>query len=214
MNQPPSSSIRFDWIAPVYDALAFLVFGQRLQRAQAVFLKQIPANSSVLLVGGGTGRLLAQLLAQCQPATILYLEPSARMVALATERMLPTAGSVEFRVGDEMSLRDGERFDVIITPFVLDLFTNETLKNHLIPRLLVTLKPDGLWLVTDFTGTSVWWQRALLWTMIRFFRLTTGIEARHLADWQQVLARSGLVRQQQQLRVGGMVSTEVWRRAD
>ncbi|WP_332369452.1 hypothetical protein [Spirosoma telluris] len=56
------------------------------------------------------------------------------------------------------------------------------------------------------------WQKALLWTMIRFFRLTAGIKVKRLADWQKLLAESGLSREKQQTQVGGMVSTEVWKK--
>jgi ubiquinone/menaquinone biosynthesis C-methylase UbiE len=204
----------FDLVAPVYDALASVVFGQRLQRAQLVWLNEIPAGATVLIIGGGTGQLLEPLLNQCQPSRVLYLETSARMLARASQRMVRHGllGTVEFRLGDETTLQDDEPFDVIITPFLLDLFTGTTLRTRLIPRLLAILKPAGLWLVTDFVNTSVWWQKALLWSMIRFFQLTASIETQQLTDWQQSLNQAGLMRRKQSYWVGGMVSTEVWTR--
>lgn len=214
MNTQTTVNRTFDWIAPVYDGLAFVVFGRQLQRAQAVFLDQIPADASVLLLGGGTGWLLEQVLTRCRPKRVVYLDASAQMVARASRRMVQRAimGSVEFRVGNETKLKPGERFDLILTPFVLDLFTEQTLRSQLIPHLLSVLKPGGLWLVTDFVQTQVWWQRALLWMMICFFRLTAGIEARHLSDWQGLLTESGLICQERRRQVGGMVSAEVWMR--
>lgn len=202
----------FNWISPIYDALAFVVFGRKLQQAQALFLSAIPPKASVLLVGGGTGWLLEQVLVRCRPERVLYLETSSRMVARATRRMAHKSllGMVEFRVGDETSLRSGEQFDVVITPFLLDLFSENTLQIRLIPRLLSALKPGGMWLVTDFVAPSVWWQKILLWAMIRFFRLIAGIETRKLANWQQYLADAGLVLQARKSQVGGMVSAEVW----
>ena len=211
MKSNPNTGGNFDWIAPLYDALAFVVFGRKLQRAQVFFLDQIPSNSTVLMVGGGTGWLLRRVLVQCKPKRVVYLEASARMLARAGKRMVRAeeTGSVEFRVGDESSLTN-EPFDVIITPFVLDVFSEATLQTRFIPRLKNVLKSNGLWLVTDFVNTPVGWQRALLWTMIRFFRLTTGMQAKRLANWQQLLAGAGLTCQNQQSRVGGMVSAEVW----
>lgn len=211
MKSETNTGGNFDWIAPLYDAFAFVVFGRRLQRAQVIFLNQIPIGSVVLIVGGGTGRLLQRVLTGCHPKHVLYLEASARMVARASKRIIRAedTGSVTFRVGDERSLTT-EQFDVILTPFVLDVFNEETLQTQFIPRLQAALKPGGLWLVTDFVNTPTAWQRALLWTMIRFFRLTTGMQAQQLADWQQLLAEAGLIRRKQQAQVGGMVSTEVW----
>ena len=208
----------FNWIAPVYDSLSWLVFGRRLQRAQTVFLDQIPdadtsgVGVSLLLLGGGTGELLTHILAKRPDCHVVYLEPSARMVALATRRILhhPGPAMVIFRVGDETTLHPDERFDAVITPFVLDLFTEETLQRRIIPRLRQTLKPGGIWLVTDFINTNQWWQQGLLWVMIRFFNLTASIEARTLANWQQALRNAGLARQREQLAVWNMVATEVW----
>ena len=202
----------FDWISPVYDALAFVVFGRKLQQAQLTFLNQIPDKATILLVGGGTGWLLEHVLTQCKPRRVVYLELSGQMVAKASQRMVKNAvlGSVEFRVGDVRDLSTDEQFDIVITPFVLDLFPESILQTDVIPRLLRILKPTSLWLVTDFVTTHVWWQKALLWSMIRFFRLTAGIEATQLPDWQRFLAEAGLIRQESQPHVGGMVRAEVW----
>ncbi|MFD2934458.1 class I SAM-dependent methyltransferase [Spirosoma flavum] len=209
-----STSGDFNWIAPVYDALAFTVFGHKLQRAQLVFLDQIPTATSVLIVGGGTGWLLEQVLLRCQPKRVVYLETSTQMLARASRRMVHKSllGSVEFRLGDETTLLPGEPFDVIITPFVLDLFSETTLQVNFIPQLLSVLKPTGQWFVTDFVQTDSWWQKALLWSMIRFFGLTAGIRVGALADWQQCMARAGLTLRARKPQVGGMVSTEVWKR--
>ena len=45
----------FNYIAPFYDTLCQLVFGQRVKNAQIESLKFIPANSTILIAGGGTG---------------------------------------------------------------------------------------------------------------------------------------------------------------
>ncbi|GAB2540753.1 class I SAM-dependent methyltransferase [Spirosoma aerophilum] len=212
MGVKPPPGGNFNWIAPLYDGLAFVVFGHQLKRAQIAYLNRIPVGASVLIVGGGTGWLLEQVLRHCQPGQVVYLETSAQMVARASQRILKkmVPGSVDFRVGDEHRLRPGEQFDVIMTPFVLDLFSESTLLDQFIPSLLTTLNPTGLWSVTDFVNPPSAWQKALLWFMIRFFRLTAGIEARKLVDWQQCLNKSGLRSMDRQSRVGGMVSAEVW----
>ncbi|GAB3882085.1 class I SAM-dependent methyltransferase [Spirosoma agri] len=212
MSEITDSSAGFDWVAPVYDRIASLVFGRKLQQAQVVFLDAIPANASVLLVGGGTGWLLEQLLIQRKPRRVLYLEASARMVALSSQRMIETEtlGSVEFRVSSDITRPINEQFDVVITPFLLDLFPEVKLRDSLIPQLRNALDPTGIWLVTDFIRTDVWWQKALLWSMIQFFRLTAGIETKRLANWQARLIEAGLSCQNRQARVAGMVSTEVW----
>jgi ubiquinone/menaquinone biosynthesis C-methylase UbiE len=213
MEHTPAGKPNFDWVAPFYDSLAFLVFGHRLQRAQVVFLNQIPANARILIVGGGTGWLLQQVLTHCQPSQVVYLETSARMLTRASRRVINhnVAGSVVFLVGDETCLKPEESFDVIITPFVLDLFTEKYLQSTLIPHLYNRLKAGGIWLATDFVPFVTGWHKLLLWAMIRFFRLTTGMKTRQLADWQKLLAETSLRRSEQKEQISGMVSTEVWR---
>ncbi len=213
MEHTPAGKADFNWVAPFYDFLAFLVFGHRLQRAQVVFLNQVPANARILILGGGTGWLLQQVLTLCQPGQVLYLESSAKMLALASKRVINhnVVGSVTFRVGDETCLKPEESFDVIITPFVLDVFTEKYLQSTLIPQFYNRLKTGGIWLATDFVPSVTGWRKMLLWTMVRFFQLTTGMKTRQLADWQKLLAESGLQLSQKKAQVGGMVSTEVWR---
>lgn len=207
-----SPAADFNRIAPVYDALKRLVFGQALERAQTVFLDRIPPGASVLIVGGGTGLLLEPLFITNPQNRIVYLEASARMLTRASRRILnhQLPGTVEFRLGDETTLQSGERFDVVITPFVLDLFTEETLQTRLLPRLRRALKPGGQWLVTDFVPPVGYGQKILIQSMIRFFRLTANIEACTLADWQKLMTETGLQRRERQSQVNGLVSAEVW----
>ncbi|GAB4025482.1 class I SAM-dependent methyltransferase [Spirosoma gilvum] len=204
----------FNAIAPIYDALAFMVFGRTLQQAQLIWLNRIPTGATILIVGGGTGWLLQQVLTRCQPRQVVYLETSSQMLARASRRILDQSvmGSVEFRLGDETSLTENDQFDVIMTPFVLDLFTASFLQTTFVPRLYRVLKPGGFWLVTDFVSTVRWWQQALLWLMIRFFRVAAGIQIRQLANWQLVLAKTGLALREQKHRFQGMVASEVWTR--
>ncbi|MCK8494304.1 class I SAM-dependent methyltransferase [Spirosoma sp. RP8] len=213
MKKITRSNVGFDWVAPIYDQLASAVFGKKLQKAQLTFLTDIPEAASILLVGGGTGWLLEQILVQCKPRRVLYLEASAKMVALASRRMAqkPLPGTVEFRVDDQLSLHPNEQFDVVITPFLLDLFTEKTVQSWLIPRLRHALRPNGRWLITDFVQTRVWWQIVLLWTMIHFFRLAANIQTKQLVDWPRLLAESGLALEKRQTHVAGMVVADVWR---
>ncbi|MEZ4686196.1 MAG: hypothetical protein R3B47_09055 [Bacteroidia bacterium] len=62
----------FNRLAPVYDFLASLVFGNRIRQAQRWLLDFIPEGSSILILGGGTGWILEELAekAHIQPCTI------------------------------------------------------------------------------------------------------------------------------------------------
>lgn len=196
----------------MYDSIKSVVFGRSLERAQSIFLDRIPAGSSVLIVGGGTGWLLEPLLTEGRTSHILYLETSVRMLALASRRVLDRQllGVIEFQLGDESTLPRGIKVDVIITPFVLDLFQAQSLRTRMLPRLKQALKPGGQWIITDFVTGAGKWQKRLIQSMIWFFRLTACIETRQLVDWQSLMAETGLRLQARQPQVGGMVSAEIW----
>ncbi|WP_141765680.1 class I SAM-dependent methyltransferase, partial [Hymenobacter coccineus] len=103
----PRLSGNFDRIAWCYDALAGLVFGGSLRAAQRAALDGLPAGAPrVLILGGGTGWVLGEVLRRRPGATVLYLEASGPMLARATARLRrerpEAAGQVEFRVGTEV----------------------------------------------------------------------------------------------------------------
>ncbi|MBC6697951.1 class I SAM-dependent methyltransferase [Hymenobacter puniceus] len=202
----------FDRVAAFYDPLARLVYGRALHTAQQAALQAgLPGGAPrVLIIGGGTGWVLLEVLHQRPQARVLYLEASPRMLARARQ-LLPTAGAaqVEFRLGTEATLLPTERFEVIVTFFLLDLFEPGRLR-QLVARLHQARQPGAPWLLADFAAPRTWWQRGLLMSMYGFFRLTTGISARSLPPIHQTLGGLGL-RPVQELRFfGGMVEAVVW----
>lgn len=216
MKKPSGPDSGFDRIAWAYDFLAFLIFGPSIKKAQAVFLGAIPLRASVLMVGGGSGWLLKQLLIRCQPSQVVYVEASGKMRALSRSaiRSLPTASSVEFRLGNETTITERACFDVVITPFFLDLFTPPRLENDILPRLFRSLRPQGLWLLTDFTPSARWHHRFLLRTMYGFFEKIARIEARHLPPYADLMVRVGLRKEQRASYYGGFIESNIWAKVE
>lgn len=204
----------FDTIASTYDPLAQLVFGRSLQRAQVSLLDRLPNGGRWLILGGGTGWLLKQVLDRCAPDHVVYLEASGQMLTLSEKRVQhhPNRNRVAFRQGTEASLSERERFTVILTPFVLDLFSEPWLAERMIPRLLQHLTPGGFWLVTDFVPTNVWWQRALVRAMLLFFRWTAGLRTNRLPDWLPLIQKR-LPSVAQEAAVNGMVLSVLFSRS-
>lgn len=202
----------FDAIAPFYDHLAHLVFGRTLERAQLSLLHQLPEGGRWLLLGGGTGWLLKHVMDRCQPDSVLYLEASGRMLDLAQKRLANQSNGqkISFRLGTEAALAAADSFDVILTPFVLDLFPERWLEQVMIPVLAGKLKPGGYWLSTDFVPTTVWWQRLLARCMLIFFGLTTGIHTTRLPDWSRLVQKKmTLIAETRSLT--GMIRSELFR---
>ena len=186
----------FDRVAWCYDALAGLVFGPALEKAQRAALAGLPTGAPhVLILGGGTGWDLTELL-RCRPqATVLYLEASRNMLARARTRLLreqpQAAAQVEFRHGTQDYLHSTDCFDAVVTFFVLDCLSSAEFAPAL-ARLWAAQRPGAPWLLADFRSAQRGWRRVLLTLMYAFFRLTTGLRARELPDLRRALRSLGL----------------------
>lgn len=204
----------FDRVAWCYDALAGLVFGSALKRAQRAALVGMPTGAPhVLILGGGTGWVLGEVLRRRPRATVLYLEASARMLARAQARLArecPSAvAQVEFRHGTQAALGPTERFDAVVTFFVLDCLAPPDVAAAL-ARLRAAQRPGAPWLLADFRPARRGWRRALLVLMYAFFRLTTGLRARELPALHPALARLGLRPTQRATFFSGAVEAVVF----
>lgn len=180
----------FNFVAPFYDPLAKLIFGNSIKNSQTWLLPFIPENATVLIIGGGTGWILEEMLKQTKTSKILYLEASEKMLQLAQKRYNQepekSGMQVEFRLGTEKDLRPEETFDVVFTGFLLDLFQSENLRK-LMQKLYAHLKPNGSWLVADFAPQNAtrFWQKSLLKVMVLFFKITAKLQADKLPEIEE-----------------------------
>lgn len=180
----------YDNSATFYDQLSRMVFGKALVEAQLYLLRQVPPNSSVLIVGGGTGWILEELSTiHYSGLNITYVEISSRMTALAQKRHTGINKVTFINDAIENTITDMP-YDVVITPFLLDSFTDETLEKAF-AHMHQQLKPKGLWLFADFQLTGKLWQTLLLKSMYFFFSILCGIETTHLPDIQNQFIKRG-----------------------
>ena len=177
----------FDRIAWVYDWLAWMVFGGRTRKAQQIYISRIPHKAKVLILGGGTGWLVKKILKRRPDIEIIYVEASPRMIKIAQKKLIDFKRNIDYRLGNERRLIEMEAVDVVITPFILDVFNEKRLKD-VFWLLDKALKPGGTWLFTDFViphGKGRNFARVLIWTMYRFFRLVCNIPGRKLLDFER-----------------------------
>ena len=180
----------YDNSASFYDGLSRLVFGNALVKAQTYFLAEIPADAKVLIIGGGTGWILEEI-AKVHPTglNIVYVEISSKMMSLSRKRNIG-ANQVEFINRAIEEVEYPEHFDVFITPFLFDNYTQEDLPATL-RHIHQMLKPGGIWLNTDFQLTGKWWQFAMLKSMLLFFKVLCGVESWRLPDVGKEFERLG-----------------------
>jgi tRNA (cmo5U34)-methyltransferase len=210
-------SSNFDHIAPYYNLLAKLVFGNSIHKAQLQFLDEIAPNSDVLVIGGGSGKFLRDLLLRCKVRRILYVESSAEMIRASKKAIsgIKQSACVEFLTGTEADIPADTFFDVVITHCFLNVFHGEELRN-LVKELLAHLKPGGLWLFSDFRISSHWfhriWQRGLISLMYCFFRVTAGLKNKTLENFDKLLGSMKLIKLEEKFFHGGMINSVCYRK--
>ncbi|HTI59784.1 class I SAM-dependent methyltransferase [Mucilaginibacter sp.] len=195
-----------------YDKLSRLIYGKSLVKAQVYLLDSIPPGCKILIVGGGTGWILEEI-AKVHSAglKITYVEVAVNMMALSKKRN--TANNEVNFINDaveNVSLTAG--YDVVITPFLFDNFTEENLQK-IFDHIHQSLKPGGVWLNTDFRLTGKWWQRILLKSMILFFRTVCRIEATKLPGIEQCFAKQDYMTIKQKTFFGDFILSTVYKQA-
>lgn len=179
----------FDRVAPIYDKLVRIVFGKVMGRAQTRFLKEIGAYSKVLILGGGTGWLLAELLSIRPGCQVIYIDASKKMIDLAQEKIGPNSQKVSFIHGTEKQIPASSSFEVVITHFYLDLFDQRTCRE--VCNIIRThCHPGGLWIASDFMNQA-WWHSIMLRVMYAFFAVTSNLRTKRLPDWRACIQETG-----------------------
>ena len=192
----------YNTVAWFYDGLSRLVFGSSIKKAQIDLLPLIPANSKLLIIGGGTGWILKEI-TKLHPAglEITYIDSSSKMIELSKKRTYAAnrvrfieASIEDYLLHPSPTLPNGKGVsplrgdgrgvvDVIITPFIADCFSQSAWQ-QVFTKLDASLKPNGKWLYSDFylNNKSPLWQKLLLKLLYLFFRITCRIPAKQLPD--------------------------------
>lgn len=174
----------YDKIANSYDTLSRIVFFKSQVNAQVNQLKYLPANSSILIVGGGTGWILEEIAkVYSNGLSIIYVEISAKMIALSKGRNYGS-NKIEFiNLGIE-DFDSAKEFDVILTPFLFDNFSRGRAE-QVFNQLNKLLRKNGLWFLVDFSlnhTNGKWWKWMILKLIYSFFKILGIVEAVNLID--------------------------------
>ncbi len=172
------SSPNFDLVAPYYDFLVRIIFGKTLWSAQQIHLDKIKRKDRVLILGGGTGRILKWLPENCK---ITYLDMSERMIKRAKRN-----GKAKFITTNFLSFNVDEEFDWILCPFFLDCFPEKELK-AVLKKIHGLLKNNGGIIVTDFHVSNSS-QKLVMSLMICFFKLMSRLKILRLLSVQEVIS--------------------------
>jgi ubiquinone/menaquinone biosynthesis C-methylase UbiE len=199
----------FDFIAPAYDQLARLVFGKSIVESQLYFLNAIPEDASVLILGGGTGWLLEELITRKPNCSVCYIEASSKMLTLTNQRKFNE--KMTFIHGTENDIPSRFKYDVVITNFYLDLFSEKKL-DDVVKKITAHVSATGMWIATDFVDGKKWWHRLMLKVMYQFFCFTSGVEASTLPTWEKSMLQHLWIEQDHKLTYGTFIKSVILKR--
>lgn len=200
-------------LASWYRWIEYAAFGKGLERRRFAFLSRLADCHRVLILGEGDGRNLARLLAAAPIAHCDVVELSPEMIALAKTRV-GDSDRVTFRCADALLAEwPADHYDAIVTNFFLDCFREDEAR-RLMRQLATALKPNGIWLIGEFAIPLKGWQRLQaqiwIWTMYRFFGVTTGLRAKALPPIEALMREAGMRRIERAQERAGMMISEVW----
>ncbi|MGB0403092.1 MAG: class I SAM-dependent methyltransferase [Salibacteraceae bacterium] len=196
----------FDSIAPYYNRLQKLVFGQQLLVAQIHFFQKISSQSKVLVVGGGSGEFLPHLLAR-NPKQITYVESSLAMMNIAKNNFSDVC--IDWQHKNVLDWKSEIEYDFILLPFVLDVFLQNKV-DEIVKHISTSLTVNSKVILTDFYYTGKFYHKMLISIMILFFSLFSGIKARRLPNYEKSFARLNLVKTDSVNYLDGMVKSVVF----
>ena len=210
-----------DAIAPFYNALEHLSFGNYLERCRTTFLPETTKSRSAIVCGGGDGRFLAHLLRVNSCVEVDFVELSLRMVRLAKQRVARMGPAfltrVRFHVAD---IRDFVRppgsYNLIVTHFFLDCFSDPELAD-VVARLSSWATPGARWIVSDFCEArgpiAQVWTRLIVRSLYAAFKFTTGLRVTRLPDYAGAVAGEGYLLRFERQTLKGLFRSSLWEQA-
>ena len=214
---PRRETANFDWLAPHYRWMEFVLAGGKLQRCRTAFLASLPKPQRVLLLGEGNGRFLGAFSRAFPEARVTCVDASPRMLRQARAHRESAGGTsekVEYVTADVGDWKfPAAEFDLIVTHFFLDCFRPDQL-DGLIPKIAASGKAGAHWLVADFCRARQGWRRwrsqLILSMMYWFFETCSGLPARELTEPDTRMQAQGWHLQQRRYAEWDLLHTDLW----
>ena len=182
----------YSFIAPYYQFLSRLVFGNHLIRAQEFALKQATSTDKVLILGVGDGKFLDKFSTQ-KFSRFVLIDQSFNMLEICKKRKLPH--NTEIYCLDVLRDDLPKGFEVIILPFLLDNFTDIQVATLI--QKLIEANDNPKIMVVDYTENPNNWQKILLCCMYFFFGLVAKVKVTKLPNIETIIHKKGLRKVQQ-----------------
>lgn len=211
----------FNLLSPVYDFTSIIFFGKSLINSQTYFITKLKKVKSVLILGGGTGELLMKLMNYDIAEFYYYLDISERMIEKSKNRIFKKfpdkVGQVKFECGSYQKVSAYDSFDLIITPYILDCFS-ETEVREIILLLNNKLKDNGQWLFVDFNVSdnsvfATFFSKLIIKLLYSFFNVFCKLRVKQLPDFSICFSELKFEVVYQKYFLNGMLVSRVYQKA-
>ena len=160
-------------------------------------------------MGGGTGWVLEEITKiHSSGLSITYVDASAKMIALAQKRVTGE-NKVTFITSPIQAAIIDHVYDVVLTPFFFDNFTDKSLP-EIFSSINNSIAGKVIWLYCDFQNTDVFCQRILLRAMYLFFKVSCGIEANRLPDVDGCFVKYGYQIKDKEMFMKGFIMSAIY----
>lgn len=213
------ATIDCDFIAPFYQPVEHLCFGDALDRRRTAFLPFLHDAQQAISCGEGDGRFMAAFLGSNPRVQVTAVDVSCRMLEIARRRVGQMGDGFQQRAQyfctELTAFQPQANFDLIATHFFLDCFSTSELQD-VVQRIAGWAAPGARWVVSEFHqpshGLAHLWTGAVVRSLYAAFRVTTGLRVTRLPHWHPALVAAGLELQRQEYACGGLLVSELWQR--
>jgi ubiquinone/menaquinone biosynthesis C-methylase UbiE len=192
----------YSFLAPYYNRLSKLVFGDQLVQAKTCFAEKL-AEKSILIIGGGDGLDYQNFQ---NNLTGEYWEISQAMISRAKENL--SESNLSFHL-DFFLAKKEKLFDEVWLHFVLDTMSDEEICS-LLEEIRKSLKPESRVYLVDFFAPKNSYQRFVSRSMIAFFRITTRHKRSSIPDYEEILRSQNLIKKSEKDFLRGWVKAQLW----
>ena len=216
-----SAPAHFGRLARLYRAMEYLSFGPFLERCRNRRLPEMLAARTALVYGDGDGRFLARLAAAAPEMMIDAVDASNTMLRHAARRLerlrAGPAARVTLRCADALAYQPQQIYDLIVSHFFLDCFTDAEIA-LLLQHVRAAARPGTLWIVSDFAAPkgsiSGRVGRLVVRALYLAFRLLTGLRTQHLPNYASAMSATGWQLEDQHPTLRGLLVSQRWRLID
>ncbi|MFO7825101.1 MAG: class I SAM-dependent methyltransferase [Cyclobacterium sp.] len=169
-------------LAPFYERLGSLLFGNEFQASKLAFLDSIGRGDQVLVLGGGAGSNMREILNRCgSKGKVIYMEASASMIRECQSGLsMDLLQQVTFIHAASFDALPDMKFDVVFTQYFLDVLPDEKI-DQLFRKIQTKVQAHSHWIFADFYPVPS--KMLLLKTLINSFRILTRHPRRDLPEY-------------------------------